>query len=135
MKTTVKTTTKKKVDTALTHDQLVEARDRLFELKEVQAEAREEELRIRVYLADRLFDAEEGSKTFTVEGVKVTVTRSLSRTIGRDEAERFTQEYPKLSLECLRWKAELRVGEYKKNNDIMDGFIVTKAGPPTIEFK
>ena len=119
----------------MTLSEITEAKERLLELKEVQAEARDEELRIREYLAKNLHDGVEGSKTVTIEGVKVTITRSLSRTIGSAEAEQLSKEFPEISLACLRWKAELRVGEYKKNREILDDYIVTKPGPPTVEFK
>ena len=119
----------------MTLSEITEARDRLLELKEVQAEARDEELRIREYLAKKLHDGVEGSKTVTIEGVKVTVTRSLSRTIGSAEAEQLSKEFPEISLACLRWKAELRVGEYKKHTEILDDYIVTKAAPSTVVFK
>ena len=120
---------------ALTHDELVEARDRLFELKEVQNEAREEELKIREYLAKNLHDGVEGSKTVTVDGVKVTITRNLNRTIDAAEAEKLYKEHSDVALAVLRWKPEIRVGEYKKHQDVMDEYITTKPGPPSVEFK
>ena len=119
----------------MTLSEITEARDRLLELKEVQADARDEELRIREYLAKKLHDGVEGSKTVTIEGIKVTVTRNLSRTIDSAEAEKLSKEFPEISLACLRWKAELRVGEYKKHTEILDEYITTKPGPPTVVFK
>lgn len=145
MKTKIKPTNKvsekapiklpKKPAPALTHEQLVEARDRLFELKASIETAREEELQIREYLANKLHTGDEGAVTVTIDGVKVAITKVINRTISREEAERFTTEHPELSLECLRWKAEVRVGEYKKHREEMDEYIVTKPGPPTVEFK
>ena len=135
MKTLTKPKSTKTTAPVITHDELVAARDRLFELKEEQTKAREEELRIREYLARKLHDGVEGSKTITVEGVKCTITRNLSRTIGVDEAEKLSKEHSDIALACLRWKAEVRVGEYKKHTDILDDYIVTKAGPPSVEFK
>jgi len=114
---------------------LIEARDRLFELKEVQNKAREEELKIREYLADKLHTAEEGSKTIDIEGVKVTVTRTLNRSIGKVEAEEFCKLHGDISLECLRWKPEISVTGYKKHQAILDEYIVTKPGPPSVAFK
>lgn len=128
----MKTTPKKKV---IKRDDLVIARDRLFELKELQNSAREEELKIREYLADNLHTAEEGSKTFDIDGVKVTITRTLSRTIGQTEAEEFCKQHGDLSLECLRWKPEVKVSGYKVHREILDEFIVTKAGLPSVAFK
>jgi hypothetical protein len=113
---------------------LLEARERLFELKAEQAQAREEELRIREYLAAKLHPGTEGSKTITVEGVKVTITRSLTRSIGIAEVERFCADHPALSATALRWKPELKISEYKKNVDVMDEYITTRAGLPTVEF-
>lgn len=135
MKTLTKPKSTKTTAPVITHDELVAARDRLFELKEEQTKAREEELRIREYLARKLHDGVEGSKTVTVDGIKVTVTRNLSRTIGVDEAEKLSKEHEKLALEVLRWKPEIRVGEYKKHTDILDEYIVTRSGPPTVEFR
>ena len=137
---TIKTTTTmtiatKKPAPAIKLAELLAAKERLEELKQAQAVAREEELRIREYLARKLHDGVEGSKTITVEGVKCTITRNLSRTIGVDEAEKLSKEHSDIALACLRWKAEVRVGEYKKHTDILDDYIVTKAGPPSVEFK
>jgi hypothetical protein len=128
----MKTLTKKK---SIKRNELVAARDRLFELKAIQNNARDEELKIREYLADRLHDGEEGSKTVEIEGVKVTVTRTLSRTIGTAEAEEFVKLHGDLSLECLRWKPEFKVAGYKAHREILDEFVVTKAGPPSVAFK
>jgi hypothetical protein len=128
----MKTTPKKKV---IKRDDLVIARDRLFELKELQNSAREEELKIREYLADNLHTEEEGSKTIDIDGVKVTITRTLNRSIGQAEAEEFCKLHGDLSLDCLRWKPEIKVSGYKKNQAILDEFIVTKPGPPSVAFK
>ncbi len=133
--TTIMTIATKKPAPAIKLKELLAAKERLEELKQAQAVAREEELRIREYLARKLHDGVEGSKTITVEGVKCTITRNLSRTIGVDEAEKLSQEHADIALEVLRWKAEVRVGEYKKHTDILDDYIVTKAGPPSVEFK
>lgn len=125
----------KKVAPPIKLEELVAAKERLEELKQAQAIARDEELRIREYLARKLHDGVEGSKTITVEGIKVTVTRNLTRTIGVEEAEKLSKEHSDIALACLRWKAEVRVGEYKKHTDILDDYIVTKAGPPSVEFR
>lgn len=120
---------------ALKKKDLIIARDRLFELKEIQNTARDEELKIRTYLADNLHTEEEGSKTIDIEGVKVTITRTLNRTIGQVEAEEFGRIHGDLALECLRWKPEIVVKGYKAHREILDEFIVTKPGPPSIAFK
>ena len=133
--TTTMTIATKKPAPVIKLKELLAAKERLEELKQTQAVAREEELRIREYLARKLHDGVEGSKTITVEGVKCTITRNLTRTIGVDEAEKLSKEHSDLALACLRWKADVRVGEYKKNAEILDDYIVTKAGPPSVEFK
>lgn len=126
---------KKNKKTEITLAILLAARERLFELKTEQAKAREEELVIRQYLADLLHKEVEGSKTITLEGVKVTVTRTLNRTIDAAEVERFCADHPQVSVAVLRWKPELKISEYKKNVDIVDEYIVTRPGIPTVEFK
>lgn len=118
----------------ITKSTLIEARDRLQELKAVQNEAREEELKIRTFLADKLHTEESGAKTTTIEGIKVTVTRTLTTSISREEADRLVQEHPDLSLEVLRWKPEARPGEFKKHPELAE-FIVVKPGPPNVDFK
>lgn len=125
----------KKVAPPIKLTELLAAKERLEELKQAQAVACEEELRIREYLAKKLHDGVEGSKTITVDGVKVTITRNLNRTIDADEAEKLSKEHPSVALECLRWKPDVRVGAYKKNQGVMDEYITTKAGPPSVEFK
>ena len=126
---------KKNKKTEITLAILLAARERLFELKTEQAKVREEELVIRQYLADLLYKEEEGSKTITLEGVKVTVTRTLNRTIDAAEVERFCADHPQVSVAVLRWKPELKISEYKKNVDIVDEYTVTRPGIPTVEFK
>lgn len=126
---------KKNKNTQITLDTLLAARERLFELKTEQAKAREEELEIRQYLADLLHEGVEGSKTITLEGVKVTVTRTLNRSIDTAEVERFCADHPQVSVTVLRWKPELKISEYKKNVDIVDEYITTRPGIPTVEFK
>ena len=128
----MKTAIKKK---SLTGAALAEARDRLHELKDIQNSAREEELQIREYLAKNLHDGDEGSKTVTIDGIKLTVSRPVYYTISSEDAERMSKEHGEVALECLRWKPEVRVGGFKKRLDIASEFIVTKPGPPTVEFK
>jgi DNA-directed RNA polymerase subunit L len=125
-------TTKKKT---IKGKDLIAARERLYELKAIQNNARDEELKIREYLANSLHDGEEGSKTFKIDGEAVTITRTLTRTIGQAEAEEFVKLHGDLSLECLRWKPEVKVAGYKAHREILDEYIVTKAGPPSVAFK
>lgn len=120
---------------ALKKKDLIIARDRLFELKEIQNTARDEELKIRTYLADNLHTEEEGSKTIDIDGVKVTITRTLTRSIGQAEAEEFARTHSDLALECLRYKPEVIVKGYKAHREILDEFIVTRPGPPSVAFK
>lgn len=125
----------KKVAPPIKLEELVAAKERLEELKQAQAIYRDEELRIREYLARKLHDGVEGSKTITVEGIKVTITRNLTRTIGVEEAEKLSKEHSDIALACLRWKAEVKVAAYKEHAEIMDDYVVTKAGPPSVTFK
>ena len=116
-------------------DNVLHAKQRLTELKAVQQEARDEELAIREYLADQFHDGVEGSKTVTVGEIKFTVGRTLTRSITKDAAEELCRDLPELAETCLSWRPEVKVGEYKKNPTLLDKYIVTKAGPPTVEFK
>lgn len=129
----MKTITKK--PKTITHDPLVEARDRLFELKELQNEARDEELRIREYLANFLHDGESGAKTVTVDGIKVTVTRNLNYSIDGPNAERFSKEHSDVALEVLKWKPTVSISGFKKNWDVASEYCVVKPGPSTVEFQ
>lgn len=122
------------VKAPITKATLIEARDTLQSIRQQQEELREEELKIRTFLADKLHTEEEGTKTMTIDGIKVTIGRSINRTISRDEAERMTQEHGDLSLEVIRWKPELKVGEFKKHPELEE-YITSKPGPPTVEFK
>lgn len=126
--------TKKEVKKGITKEQLLEAREALFDCNRRIEEAKAEQLQIREYLADFVHDGDEGAKTVTIDGIKLTVTRNLRRTITREEAERFTQEHGELSLTCLRWNPEVRVGEYKKHAEILDEYIETKPAPPEVKF-
>lgn len=119
----------------LTEQDLLAAKKKLAELKKKQETLREQELEIRTYLADVLHDGEEGGKTITVGDTKLTIQRVLNRSITRDEAERLTNEHPELSLECLSWRPEVKVSGYKEHAEVMDEYITTKPGPPTVSFK
>jgi hypothetical protein len=119
----------------LTEQDLLEAKKTLLKLKKKQDELREQELEIRTYLADVLHDGEEGSKTITVGEVKLTIQRVLNRSITRDEAERLSTEHPDISLEALSWRPEVKVSGYKEHQAVMDEYITTRPGPPTVTFK
>lgn len=119
----------------LSHEELVEARDRLFELRDVQVEARDEELRIRTYLADNLHDGEKGSKTIAVDGIKITIGRPLSYSIDSANAEKFTQENSEAALEVLSWKPTVKVSGFNKFVEIASEYITVRPGPPTVDFK
>lgn len=117
--------------------ELEEARDRLLELSKIQAEAREEELQIREYLADKLYpkDKEEGATTITVEGIKLSITRVLNYTIGKDDAELLQREQPKLAAEVLNWSPKVRVAAFKDHQKELAKFVTVKPGPSTVTFK
>jgi hypothetical protein len=140
IETTTKTTIAmtiaiKKAPAPIKLAELLAAKERLEELKQAQTVARDEELRIREYLARKLHDGVEGSKTITVEGVKCTITRNLTRTIDRDLAEKLSKDHGDIALECLRWKPEVIVSGYRKHTELLDDFIVTKSGPPSVTFQ
>lgn len=120
---------------APTEADIAASRKRLEAIKRQQDKLRDEELEIREWFASNFHHEEEGSKTLKVGGEKFTVKRTLNRTIGKDEAERLSQEYPDLAVEALRWKPEVVVSVYKENADVLDDYIVTKSGPPSVEFK
>ena len=110
------------------------ARDRLFELKQVQNEAREEEISIREWLA-QFHDGDEGTKTVVIEGVKMAIGKPITRSITAEDAERLCNDYPEISVEVLKWKPEVRVAAYKANAEIVDPYITTKPGLVTVEFR
>jgi len=128
----MKTTKTKKVKT-LTAAELIEARDALHEINQKMEELKVEQLEIRNYLADRLHDSDEGAKTMTIDGIKLTVTRVLNRTITRDEAARLQEEHPDLYAVCLNFRPEVRAGETKKHPE-MEAYITSKPGPPSVVF-
>lgn len=120
---------------SLTEDELLAAKKALEKNKKKQDELREQELEIRQYLADCLHDGEEGSKTVTVGSTKVAITRTLNRTITRDDAERLCKEHPDISVEALTWRPEVKTSGYREHQAVMDSYVTTKPGPPTISFK
>lgn len=119
----------------LSGDDLKAARKKLADLKRKQETLREQELEIRTYLADVLFNEEEGSKTLTIDGVKVSIKRILNRSISREDAERLSKEHPTESLAILSWRPEVKTSGYREFQSIADEYIVTRPGPPTVEFK
>ena len=119
-------------------DMLLQAKDRLAEIHTEAKALREEELAIRTYLADALHPAEEGSKTIKIDDkLKLTITRSLNRSINRTDAEALSQELPTVAVEVLRWEPKVSVSAFKKLAEAhnLHRFITTKPGPPTVEFK
>ena len=122
-----------KLGKKLRKSDLEEARDRLFELKSIQNEAREEEIAIREWIASQLHPEEPGAKTLTHEGIKLTITRPLAYSITADDAERLGRQFP--DLDILRWKPEVKVAEFKKHADEVGEFISIKPGLVTVEFK
>jgi geranylgeranyl pyrophosphate synthase len=120
---------------APTESDIAASRKRLESIKRQQDKLRDEELELREWFASNFHQEEEGSKTVKIGGEKFTIKRTLNRTIGKDEAERLSQEYPDLAVEALRWKPEVVVSTYKENKEILDDYIVTRAGPPSVEFK
>lgn len=119
----------------LTEKDLLDAKKKLASLKKKQDELRQQEIDIRTYLADVLHSGEEGSKTVTVGEVKLTITRPLTRSITRDEAERLTNEHPNIALEALSWRPEVKTSGYKEHQSVVDDYITTRPGPPTVLFK
>lgn len=119
---------------SITKKALTKARDRLQDIKEQSEILRAEELKIRNYLADQLHTEEEGSKTVTIEGIKVTVGRPVTRSITKEDAERLCQDHTELSKEALRWKPEIVVSVVKKHPELED-YYTSKPGLPTIDFK
>jgi hypothetical protein len=119
----------------LTEQDLLNAKKKLAEIKKKSEALREQEIEIRTYLADVLHDGEEGSKTITVGDTKLTIQRTLNRSITRDDAERLSNEYPDIALECLSWRPEVKTSGYKEHVNVMDDYITTRPGPPTVSFK
>ena len=119
----------------LTEQDLLAAKKTLEANKRKQITLRDQELEIRAYIADCLHTGAEGSKTITVGGTKVSITRSISRSITREEAERLKQEHSDLYLECLSFRPEVRVAGYRSHTEILDDYISSKPGPATVEFK
>jgi hypothetical protein len=115
--------------------QLVAARTRLQEISESLEKLREEQLKIRLFVADALHNGEEGSKTITIDGVKVGITRKLNRSISVEDAERLGQEQGDIALAAIRWKPEVVTSAYREHSEILDDYIVTKPGPPEVTFK
>ena len=129
----MKTKTKK----PLTEAELIEARDRLQEIRADQESLRQEELQIREYVVERLYpvDKEEGAATVTVGSIKVSLEKKFNRSISAADVDLLKEENPKLFAEVIRWSPAIRVGVYKNHKDVMDRFITTTAAPGSITFK
>lgn len=116
---------------------VIAARDRLMELSRIQTEAREEELKIREYLVESLYpkDKTEGSTTITVGATKLTLTVAYRHTISKEDAEKLKIDKPDLYATCLRFTPEVRAGEFKKHEEELSEYIITKPTPPSVSFK
>lgn len=132
--TTIAKVAKSGARAPITKKTLLEAKERLEELRQAQSEAREEELKIRTFLADKLYQEEGGSKTLTVEGLKLTIGRPLAYSISKEELERMTADHGTIADEVIRYKPEVKVGEFKKHPELAE-YVTVKPGPATVEFK
>jgi len=124
-----------KTKIVITEEDLKEAKKTLHQLKVKQEKLREQELEIRVYLADALHEEEGGSKTIKLGDTKITISRPITYSIDEVNAEKFSKEHGDVALDVLKWKPQVVVGAFKKNLDVASEYIVAKPGPPTVEIK
>lgn len=116
---------------------LIRAQKRLAELSRTMTDARKEELEIREFLFKELYpkDKHEGSTTITVGSTKVSITNTLRRTISREDAEKLKLDKPEIWATVLRFTPDVKVAEFRKHEDELSDYVVTKSTPPTITFK
>lgn len=126
---------KTKIKKPLTEAELLAAKAALEDCKRQQTILRDKELAIREELANELHDGEEGSRTITIGGTKVSITRNINRSIRQEDADRLKQDDKKLWAECLKFRPEVAVRAYKEHREFLDDYITSKPGPSTVEFK
>jgi hypothetical protein len=118
----------------LTEQDLLSAKERLADIKAEQDSLRIKELALRNHIADCFHTGVEGSKTVTVGETKLTVKRTLNYSITQSDAERLKQEHPEIATCALSWSPKVKVSGYKDHSDVMNEFITTKPGPPSVDF-
>jgi len=118
-----------------TQEQLLDAKERLSELRIVQNQAREEEIAIRTWIADSFHNGEEGSKTITVDGLKLAIKRTLNYSITTADADLLHEEDPEAYGELLSFSPRVKTSAFKKLVDRVSKFVNVTAGPPSVDFK
>ena len=124
----------KKIKT-IPKEALLEAKDRLSELKTIQIEAREEELQIRTWIADTYHDGEDGAKTITVDGIKIAIKRSLNYSITTADADLLHEEDPEAYADCISFSPRVKTAPFKKLIERVAKFVKVTQAPPSVDFK
>lgn len=75
--------------------------------------AKEKAIRIKIAAAV-LGDKTEGSKTSTIDGVKMTATAVVNYTIDKEEFNLLKDQLSQEELNCIRYKPELILGNFRK---------------------
>lgn len=118
-------------------DILQQAATRLDEIAAQVTLLRNEELKIRNYIADAVHTGESGSKTVEIDGIKLTVNRPVTYSIAKADAEAFRQSDPVSAALLLTWSPKVSVTGFKElaDNPVVARIVTTKPGPPTVTFK
>lgn len=125
------------VDIDVDHDLLEEHRVTALALKEIKAK----ELDLRNKITDVILEGlEVGTHNFSKDGMLIKAVSSLNYSFDVDVLQAsiddgiLTEEEQTL----IRWKPELKLGEYKKtewDTEILDEALFVKPAQPTLEIK
>ena len=116
---------------------LQQAATRLDEISAQVTLLRNEELKIRNYIAALIHPGESGPKTVEIDGIKLTVSRPVTYSINKEDAEALRVSHPSDAAVLLTWSPKVSVTGFKKLADNPDvaRLVTTKPGPPTVTFK
>lgn len=114
-------------------DLIKEWHDIKMQLTELQGHERT----LRVKIAEAVLDGKkEGSKTEEIEGYKVTATGVLSYNIDKDELAIIEDDLNDEERECLRYKPELILKDYRALRGSQLAKVVTvREGIPQLKVK
>ena len=125
------------VDIDVDHDLLEEHRKVALELSELK----KYELSLRNKICDKILAGlQPGTHNFAKEGLKIKAVSSLNYSFDKVTLQELidNEELSTMELDLIRWKPELKVGEYKKaefDTESLNEALFVKPAQPTLEIK
>jgi hypothetical protein len=102
------------------------------------AKAKEVEMIIRLLICDALISHSPlGTNKFLIDGYAITAVKKINYNLDKELLESKVKYFTEEELECIRWKPELAMKNYKALDDTsaLDEVIITTPATPSLEIK